>query len=56
MNVFTNTKKSILFFLNIANANNRNEDSIRQFIQQEYRIDDRNWAYEKIINKARKTL
>jgi hypothetical protein len=56
MNVFTNTKKSILFFLNMFNFDNKNGDSIGDYVKQEYGINDRKWAYEEIINKARKTL
>ena len=51
MNVFSNTKKSISFFLNMFNNDKFYADNIKQFIEQEYRPIDRSWANYEIKNR-----
>ena len=54
MNVFSNTKKSISFFLNMFNNDKLYTDNIKQFIEQEYRPIDRSWASYEIKNRKDK--
>ena len=51
MNVYGITKKSINFFINFFNKRVTNEDSIKRFVENEYRADDREWAYIHFKNK-----
>jgi hypothetical protein len=45
--VFTNTKKSMDYFLNFFSFIIIKQDSIKQFIEHEFKPSDRNWAYQK---------
>ena len=51
MNVYGITKKSIDFFINFFNKRVDNEDGIKRFVENEYRADDREWAYIHFKNK-----
>ena len=51
MNVFGITKKSISFFLGMFHHDSNNEDCVRRFVENEYRQDDREWAYIQFKNK-----
>tara|TARA_Y100001938_G_C8092066_1_gene435638 strand:+ start:527 stop:688 length:162 start_codon:yes stop_codon:yes gene_type:complete len=44
-------KLSVLFYY-LGNINKSNEDSIRKFVETEYKQDDRHWAYCYFKNKA----
>lgn len=46
--VFTNTKKSIDFFLNCFSFLNAEQDPIRKYVEVEFRPKDREWAYEQV--------
>jgi hypothetical protein len=46
--VFTNTKKSIDFFLNCFSFLNAEQDPIRKYVEVEFRPNDREWAYEQV--------
>ena len=48
MNVFSNTQKSINFFLNMFHKYTTDEDSIRKFVEVEFRPDDRQWAFDQV--------
>lgn len=43
MNVYSITNKSVQFFLNLFKRNSRTK-AIKQFIEVEYREQDREWA------------
>jgi hypothetical protein len=51
--VFTNTKKSIDFFLNCLSFFNCNQDPVKRYVEVEFKPNDREWAYEQI--KSRKS-
>ena len=51
--VFTNTKKSIDFFLNCFSFFNCNQDPVKRYVEVEFKPNDREWAYEQI--KSRKS-
>ncbi len=44
-------KLSILFDY-LGNINKSNEDNIRRFVENEYKSDDREWAYSYFKNKT----
>ncbi len=46
--VFTNTKKSIDFFLNCFSIFTAEQDPIRKYVEVEFRPNDREWAYEQV--------
>lgn len=52
MNVFGITQKSISFLLNMFYNGDNNENGIKRFVDNEYRQDDREWAYIQFKNKA----
>lgn len=52
MNVFGITQKSISFLLNLFYNDNNYENGIKRFVDNEYRQDDREWAYIQFKNKA----
>lgn len=52
MNVFGITQKSINFLVNLFSKFDTNEDSIARFVENEYRPDDREWAYIQFKGKA----
>lgn len=54
MNVFSNTKKSIEFFLSFFVSSNGNEDSITQYVNTEYRPIDRKGTIYELENKRKK--
>jgi hypothetical protein len=56
MNVFSNTQKSIDFFLNMFYKHTTDEDSIKRFVEVEFRPDDRQWAFNKVKNERRTKL
>jgi len=56
MNVFSNTQKSIDFFLNMFYKHTTDEDSIRRFVEVEFKPDDRQWAFNKVKNERRTKL
>jgi hypothetical protein len=47
MKVFSITQKSILFFLNLLQFSNVKQDYIKQYVEIEYKPNDREWAYNK---------
>jgi len=49
--VFTNTKKSIDFFLNCLSFFNCNQDPVKRYVEVEFKPNDREWAYEQIKNR-----
>lgn len=49
--VFTNTKKSIDFFLNCLSFFNCNQDPVERYVEVEFKPNDREWAYEQIKNR-----
>jgi len=51
MHVYGITQKSINFFVNLFSNNNVNENGIKRFVENEYRQDDREWAYIQFKNK-----
>tara|TARA_E500000318_G_scaffold80839_1_gene76044 strand:+ start:743 stop:904 length:162 start_codon:yes stop_codon:yes gene_type:complete len=51
MNVYGITKKSISFFLSLFSHDSNYEDSIKRFVENEYRQDDREWAFSQFKNK-----
>ena len=54
MNVFSNTKKSIEFFLSLFVSSNGNEDSIKQYVNTEYRPIDRKGTIYELESKRKK--
>jgi len=56
MNVFSNTQKSIDFFLNMFYKHTTDEDSIKRFVEVEFKPDDRQWAFNKVKNERRTKL
>lgn len=52
MNVFGITQKSISFLLNLFYNDNNHENGIKRFVNNEYKQDDREWAYAQFKNKA----
>jgi len=46
--VFTNTKKSIDFFLNCFSFLDNHEDHVKRFVEVEFKPNDRQWAYEQV--------
>ena len=46
--VFTNTKKSIDFFLNCFSFFDSHKDHVKRFVEVEFRPNDRQWAYEQV--------
>jgi hypothetical protein len=52
MHVYGITQKSINFFVNLFSKFNTNEDSITRFVENEYRSDDREWAYLQFKGKV----
>jgi len=55
--VFTNTKKSIDFFLNCFSFLTAEQDPIRRYVEVEYRPKDREWAYAQVkADVSRKKL
>ena len=52
MNVFGITQKSISFLLNLFYNDSHNENGIKRFVDNEYRQDDREWAYIQFKNKV----
>jgi len=46
--VFTNTKKSINFFLNYFSFLTAEQDPLRRYVEVEFRPKDREWAYEQV--------
>ena len=54
MNVFSNTKKSIEFFLSLFVSSNGNEDSIKQYVNTEYRPIDREGTIYELESKRKK--
>ena len=54
MNVFSNTKKSIEFFLSFFVPSNRDKDSIKQYVNTEYRPIDREGTIYELENKRKK--
>jgi hypothetical protein len=54
MNVFSNTKKSIEFFLSLFISSNGNEDSIKQYVNTEYRPIDREGTIYELKSKRKK--
>ncbi len=46
--VFTNTKKSIDFFLNCFSFFDSHKDHVKRFVEVEFKPYDRQWAYEQV--------
>lgn len=54
MNVFTNTKKSINFFLGFFSDSSWYEDSIKQYVDRDYSPVDRKGAIYELENRKQK--
>lgn len=54
MNVFSNTKKSIEFFLSLFVSSNGNEDYIKLYVNTEYRPIDREGTIYELESKRKK--
>ena len=56
MNVFGITQKSVNFFVNMFDKHFVDEDSIKRFLEVEYRPNDRQWAEEQLKTKRLKNV
>jgi len=56
MNVFSITKKSINFFVDLFNGHAVDEDNIERFAEVEYKPNDRDWAFEQLKTEKLKKV
>ncbi len=56
MNVFGITQKSVNFFVNMFDKHFVDEDSVKRFLEVEYRPNDRQWAEEQLKTKRLKNI
>ena len=56
MNVFGITQKSVNFFVNMFDKHFVDEDSVKRFLEVEYRPNDRQWAEEQLKTKRLKNV
>tara|TARA_R100000742_G_C4274862_1_gene95039 strand:+ start:237 stop:410 length:174 start_codon:yes stop_codon:yes gene_type:complete len=56
MNVFSITKKSINFFVDLFNGHAVDEDNIERFVEVEYKPNDRDWAFEQLKTEKLKKV
>ena len=56
MNVFGITQKSVNFFVNMFDKHFVDEDSVKRFLEVEYRPNDRRWAEEQLKTKRLKNI